>query len=434
MNRKELVYTHKARLLLTATYFLMGVLLLLGAAPLVYASQNGFSYGFIAVAIFIAIIPHVCTIFLGLLSWVSWIFIVRPRQMKMVKESKSIFQKFPGTIIAVAGSYGKTTVKELLKTVLSEGLSVVATEGNMNTPVAHARFAKSLRTQDIAILEYGEGAPGDIGRFAEVTAPDYAIITGLAPNHLDEYKTLDALASDMLSIKKHVPRKKLYITAQSPTLTQYLSGDEMMYGISGVDGWNITDIAVTTTGVEFRMNKGSKTMNLRSGLLGRHQIAPLAVVAVIGLKNGLTIKQVEAGIRKTVAFKHRMAPYTLMDATVIDDTYNGNVEGMVAGLELLKELPASRKVYVTPGLVEQGSETVSVHKKIAEKIVETAPDVVVLMKNSATAIIESQIQAAGATFKIIIQDDPLDFYQNLSHFVAQGDLVLLQNDWTDNYN
>lgn len=128
-----------------------------------------------------------------------------------------------------------------------------------------------------------------------------------------------------------------------------------------------------------------------------------------------------------------MQPYQLGGAWIIDDTYNGNLEGLRAGTQLLAELPAQRKIYVTPGLVDQGAETERVHLAAGKLIAAAKPDIVVLMQNSVTDYIVLGLREAGYSGDLRIEEVPLDFYTNLNHFVAAGDLVLMQNDWTDNY-
>jgi UDP-N-acetylmuramoyl-tripeptide--D-alanyl-D-alanine ligase len=120
-------------------------------------------------------------------------------------------------------------------------------------------------------------------------------------------------------------------------------------------------------------------------------------------------------------------------ATVIDDTYNGNLDGFRAGIKLLEELPAKRKIYITPGLVEQGMATEENHVEIAALLAGASFDKIVLMRNSATAIIADELESRDYTGDVMLVDDPLTFYENLNKFVAHGDVVLMQNDWTDNY-
>ena len=187
-------------------------------------------------------------------------------------------------------------------------------------------------------------------------------------------------------------------------------------------------------GTSFTLSNGRKsTLKLSSAVLGRHQVGPLAIVAALAHELGLSKRQIEAGISKIKPYEHRMQPRQLHGATIIDDTYNGNIEGVRAGLELLKELPAKRKIYVTPGLVDQGPETTAVHLEMGQLIADAQPDITVLIRNSVTPHIIDGLEAAGYNGEIITENDPLQFYTNLDVFVASGDLVVMQNDWTDNY-
>jgi UDP-N-acetylmuramoyl-tripeptide--D-alanyl-D-alanine ligase len=187
------------------------------------------------------------------------------------------------------------------------------------------------------------------------------------------------------------------------------------------------------SGMKFNMRKGENSLTLHTGLVGRHLLGPLGLSVAIAHELGLTKEQIQAGMAKTQPFEHRMQPRQMGGAWVIDDAYNGNLEGIRAGLELLKELPAKRKIYVTPGLVDQGAETEAVHTEIGRLIAAAQPDKVILMQNSVTKYITVALHKAEFKGELQLESDPLEFYMNIEHFVAGGDLLLMQNDWTDNY-
>lgn len=354
---------------------------------------------------------------------------------RQIGQSAAIFAHHGSKKVAVAGSYGKTTMKELLKTVLSEGLKVAATPANKNVSISHAKFAQQLQgDEDVLIIEFGEGAPGDVDRFARLTQPTHAVITGLAPAHLDRYKTLSAAGQDIMSVTQYINSEHVYVYGDSPQLQSFIKPDYEVFDSKHALGWKVANITVELEGTGFTLTKDNQIMHLHSGLLGRHQVGYLAFAAAFAVEVcGLSPNQVERGIAKTKPFEHRMQPYQLNKAWVIDDTYNGNLEGIRAGTALLAELPARRKIYVTPGLVDQGESSADIHAQVGSLIAEAKPDIVVLMQNSATQHINNGLTAKGFTGKILIEKDPLEFYTNLNHFVAGGDLVLMQNDWTDNY-
>ena len=362
--------------------------------------------------------------------------VAKPQEKKAIIASEKIFADHEGVKIAIAGSYGKTTMKELLATVLAEGLKVAATPANKNVSSSHAIFAQKLKGDEaVLIIEYGEGAPGDVVTFAKTTSPTHAVITGVSPAHLDQYKTLKAAGEDIFSVADYLKGKNVYVNADSPETRPFIKSSYHSFNNQGALGWEVGDVEISLEGIKFALNKkGKQSINLNSRLIGRHQVGFLAFVAALALELGLTSKQVQEGIAKTEPFEHRMQAYELSGAWVIDDTYNGNLEGIRAGTSLLKELPAERKIYVTPGLVDQGEEKRRVHEEAGELIANAKPDLVVLMKNSATAHLKRGLKSGGYKGELRIEENPLEFYTNLAHFVATGDLVVMQNDWTDNYS
>jgi UDP-N-acetylmuramoyl-tripeptide--D-alanyl-D-alanine ligase len=433
-QRRVLDRTKAARLLLAAIYIGIFIQLVFGLLLIYYGAWHHLSGG---VAFGVAVIisyPIVWAYLLVLPLVLGRELVDAPSEKKAIRQSVTQFSKHPGVKIAVAGSYGKTSMKEMLNTVLSQGLKVTATPANKNVSKSHAQFAKKLKgDEDVLIIEYGEGAPGDVERFAKITQPTYAVITGLAPAHLDQYKTLAAAGKDIFSLAAYLHGKNVYVNNDSADVKPFLKKSYSLFDNSGALGWKTSNIQTSLNGTSFHLNKGKKSLHLHSDLIGKHYVGYLSLVSALGLQFGLTDKQVIDGVGQTKPFEHRMQPYQLSGAWIIDDTYNGNLEGIAAGTQLLKDIPANRKVYVTPGLVDQGDETERVHLQVGKLIADAQPDLVVLMRNSVTQYIEKGLKQGKYSGKLQIENNPLEFYTNLSHFVASGDLVVMQNDWTDNY-
>lgn len=427
-NRRTLDHTKAAHLLLMALRIGMCIEIIIGLMCIV---EQQTLLGVIIILIYPIVWAHVVTLPLI----IGRELIVKPRHQRQIDESAQIFARHPGIHIAVAGSYGKTSMKELLLTVLSEGKKVAATPANKNVAIAHAQFARKLTgDEDILIIEYGEGAPGDVKRLARTTHPTHAVITGVAPAHLDQYKTVEAAGRDIFSVADAISDPHhVYVNAESGPARPFIQKAFESYTAEGALGWKVSNSTLSIEGISFTMKKEKKSLSLQSGLIGRHQVGPLVFVAALAHELGLTDQQITRGIAKTKPFEHRMQPYTLAGAWIIDDTYNGNIEGIRVGTQLLKELPGKRKVYITPGLVDQGAETIAVHKEMGELIAAAHPDVVVLMNHSVTPYIKEGLKNSGYQGEVLVEDDPLSFYTNMQLFVAAGDLIVMQNDWTDNY-
>ena len=434
LYRRDLHDTKAARLLRYALILGMTLQIILGLVLIALWKWRGLTAGDYFGAAILLSYPIVWAHFVVIPLSLGRLFIVLPHEKRLIEQSSQLFAKHPGIKIAIAGSYGKTSMKELLLTVLSEGKKVAATPANKNVASSHAQFVSQLAgDEDVLILEYGEGKPGDVRRFAQTTQPTHGVITGLAPAHLDQYKSLSAAGEDIFALAEYLDGKQVYVNGDSSETTAFFKETYHIYNTEGCLGWKTKNIQLTTTSTSFELHNGRRKMLLCSGLIGKHQVGPLSVAAVLGLEIGLNEEQVVAGVAKTVPFEHRMQPYTLNGAWVIDDTYNGNIEGVRAGTALLKSLDAVRKLYVTPGLVDQGNETKNIHEQMGVLIAAAKPDIVVLMKNSVTPYIEKGLKQGLFGGELRIETDPLGYYRNLDQHIATGDLVLMQNDWPDNY-
>lgn len=434
MHRRALQPTRPARLLLLALK--TGMLLQIAAGLLLmYLGiwqdlTGGVTFGLAVIIAYPFVWAILAVVPLALGRELS----AKPKEKRAIRRSEVEFAAHKGIRIAVAGSYGKTTMKELLATVLGEGLKVAATPANKNVSVSHARFAAALDgDEDVLIIEYGEGQPGDVARFARLTHPTHAVITGLAAAHLDRYKTIRAAGEDIFSLAGYLKGKNVYVNGESPEAKSFLKDTYHTFDEHGALGWKISSIKTGLEGTSFTLKKDDTSIRLKTGLVGRHQLGFVAFAAALALELGLSKEQVRDGVAKTKPFEHRMQPYQLAGAWVIDDTYNGNLEGIRAGTRLLADLAAKRKIYVTPGLVDQGEETARIHREVGRLIAEAKPDVVVLMKNSVAGYMKEGLKDADFQGELRVETDPLGFYTNLGHFVAAGDLVVMQNDWTDNY-
>ncbi len=424
-QRGKLDLTSRAKITLFVTYIAWVIPLFGGLLWALLAHAPGLIF-------FSTFAPLIAALALLVFNWIFWKIVVEPSNNKEIAASVAKLADAKAVRIAVLGSYGKTSMKEILLTVLSNGRRVAATPGNKNVPISHARWIQKLSgDEEVLIFEYGEGEPGDIKRLAKVSQPSYAVVTGLAPAHLDKYPSVEAIADDFAKIQQHVTADKLYVKS-SLLLKEKVKG--IFYSNDGVGEWQVKDAVVSFEGTRFTLGNGQKELKFHSQLLGLHQIGPLAAACVLAMQLGLSDEQIIAGISQTTPFEHRMQPRALHGAWIIDDTYNGNIEGMRAGLDLLKILPAKRRIYVTPGLVDQGEETQKVHEELGHLIAAAAPDKVVLMENSATTHIVTGLEAGGYQGELERQNKPLEFYTNLEHYLAAGDVVMLQNDWPDSYS
>jgi UDP-N-acetylmuramoyl-tripeptide--D-alanyl-D-alanine ligase len=435
MKRRELKLTQKIKLLRIGLLLLWIFGEIMAAVCIYVGLVTHTTWWAFAALLIIFILPFILAYGILLPLVIGRLIIQRPREKAIIAEAHSLFARHQGLHIAIVGSFGKTTAKEILRTVLSTGLTVAATPGNMNTPIGISRFARTLTgKEDVLIIEFGEGKVGDISELSKLAQPSMGIITGINESHLKSFKSIDNTISTIYELVTYVGKKAIIYKNKENDILHATMDKKDVHGYSqtGVNGWKVTNLTTGLDGTQFTMKKADTVIQAHTKLIGLHTVGVTAAAISIADSLGLTTKQIETGLANIKPFEHRMDPHNIHGAWIIDDTYNGNSDGVKAGLALLKDAKAKRRIYVTPGLVEQGSSTESVHITIGQQAA-TSADIVVLMKNSVTDYIVKGLEAAHFKGELMIIDNPLDFYANLEHFVAAGDVVLMQNDWTDNY-
>lgn len=433
MKRRQLDMTKKVRLLLLTLRVIALVLFAAVVAGIVMTILSNNYLWAVCSLLLILIAPHILSYGILVPLFIGWLFIQKPRERTMINRARKTLADHFGYRIAIAGSFGKTTAKEILLTVLSESKKVAATPGNMNTAIGISRFINKLHgDEQILIFELGEEKLGDVRRLSRIVRPEMGVITGINEAHLASFKSLDNTVSTIFELADFVEGPQLYVNGESQLVKKHKKADQIVFDRTSVDGWKVSQATTTVSGTEFTLSKADITMYAQTSLVGLHTIGVTAAAMVIAHELGLSVKEIEQGLRNVKAFEHRMEPRPLHGAWLIDDTYNGNSEGVQAGLAFLKTVDAKRRIYVTPGLVEQGEKTQSVHEMIGETAASSA-DVVVLMQNSTTEFIKAGLARKKFKGQLIEVDDPLEFYSNIEHFIAAGDVVLMQNDWTDNY-
>ena len=351
------------------------------------------------------------------------------------------------SVVAIAGSYGKTTMKSVLASVLKRKLRVVVTPDSFNTPLGIARtILKELTNEtDVVILEFGEHYTGDLAFLAHNFPPDITIVTGINEAHLERFKTLDRLIDGIFEAVRGTKQDGLVVlNADSPLVMEHFkehigSRETAMYSAENAHRAMHRVVSRTLiedgSGQRFTLEKaGDGTVDVEMKLLGGYVPGVASATLIVGDRFKLSETESVLGLTNALPVPHRLEPIrTNPDVLVIDDSYNGNPEGVRYAIELLQEFTSRRKVYVTPGLVEGGVKIVGMHQNIGMQLAGVA-DVVILVKNSVTPYIEGGLLAKSFKKDAIFWfNSAREAHSKLKEIVKKGDVVLFQNDWPDNY-
>ncbi|MBP5166998.1 MAG: UDP-N-acetylmuramoyl-tripeptide--D-alanyl-D-alanine ligase, partial [Oscillospiraceae bacterium] len=343
--------------------------------------------------------------------------------------------------IGITGSYGKTSTKFILGTILSEKYKTYITPQSYNTPMGVSRVINGELTADyeIFVSEMGARHVGDIKEMCDLVNPEYGIITSIGPQHLETFKTIETVASTKYELIEALPEGGHAFFpddgAYGKACYDKCGTAKTLFGLSPIDGVYASDFSFSYAGCLFTLHDGKGgSIKCRTKLLGQHNIQNITGAAAVALELGLTLEEIAAGIEKIAPVEHRLQ---IMDTnngiTVIDDSFNSNPVGCKAAMEILRDFPG-RHIVITPGLVELGDAEEAENRSFGEAMAKAADIAILVGEKRSRPIKEGLIAAGFDSNNIIIVNSLNEASARLANITQIGDTVLFENDLPDNYD
>lgn len=176
-------------------------------------------------------------------------FLQMPVEMMIADRARQVLETHPALKIAIAGSFGKTSMRELLKTVLAEGKNVAAPSGSYNTPLGIAEFVKTLKgDEQILIFELGEYYSGDIKKLCNIVQPDIGVITGVNEAHLEKFGSVENAAKTIFELADYLGEKPVYVNADNTLAKKYAQDEHIQYSRDGGNSWKVSSAETSLEG------------------------------------------------------------------------------------------------------------------------------------------------------------------------------------------
>lgn len=338
--------------------------------------------------------------------------------------------------IAVTGSYGKTSVKNIVAKMLSVKYNVVSSPHSYNTPMGFAKTVSKITPEtQVLVMEMGARRRGDISKLSKVVVPDIAMITGIAPCHLETFgdieniilaksEILDGLKQDGTAVYNGSNPYVKSMFEMCPFASKYLVRFDNGYSI-------ITDYDTSTSGSEFMLHIGGESVPVTTKLIGEHNVQNILMAVTVASKLGLSLDEISEVIYDLEGTPHRLEVTRANGITIIDDSYNANPVSVEAALRTLS-LFDERRVVIVQGMVELGAESFRENYELGIKL-STVADIVIVVGALAETI-KKGLQDAGYNPTRIIEYTTLKIAT--SHFgeiLKPNDVMLIINDLPDNY-
>ena len=428
MAKKPLVFTARVKRLYAVyavTLALLAVLLWQYAPVVVLLA---------AVPLFL---PYLLA-FAGLLAWP----VEKVISEMYFRDAQRKLREMPGlTRIGITGSYGKTSVKFFLGTMLSEKYNVLVTPSSFNTPMGVTKVIREKLQpgHQVFVAEMGARHKGDIREMCRLVHPKLGILTSVGPQHLDTFKTLETVIKTKYELIEALPDDghgffaddggicvKLYGKTHKPKTMVSLRREDC-------DVW-ASAISSTPEGSTFTLHeKSGESIQCTAKLLGQHNIQNILLAAAVCLHLDLSLTQIARGISKLEPVEHRLQLIQSGGLTIIDDAFNSNPQGAMAAIQVLKDFQG-RRIIITPGMVELGDKEEQFNREFGVAMASCV-DVAILVGKKHTLPIFRGLKEAGFPENAIHPVSSLAEATKLLHSLARaGDVVLFENDLPDNYS
>lgn len=346
-------------------------------------------------------------------------------------------------VIGVTGSYGKTSTKVIVQQLLSTRFDALTTPQSYNTTLGVVIVIRTLLRpiHKLFVVEMGARQPGDIREICQLVRPSYGIITAIGEQHLETFGHVDNIVRTKLELFAALPEGGVAIyNADDARLRQAEKRPDLHYIGIGIDAddaaYRAVEMVSRAAGSEFTVTSPrGETVRFRTRLLGRHNVYNILAGIAVSCELGIPLAALAPAVASLQSAPHRLeVKRTAGGVTILDDAFSSNPLGAKYALEVLAGLEGSRKILITPGMVELGAREFALNQAFGEQAASVCDYVVLVGPKRAEPIRAGLLQAGYAEENIYVAADLRDGQAHLSILLREGDVVLYENDLPDTYN
>ena len=330
-------------------------------------------------------------------------------------------------VIGIAGSYAKTSTKQVLTHVLSKEKRVLATSGNINTRFGIARIIlqELNATHQLFIAEFGEYFRGDIKRFTQFLRPAYKVMTPVGHAHLHRFGTPTQLEAEFAALITTAPHTPLIVHEQNK---QWIEKLTHLPVISWYGSSLIREPLVSRGGTECTLTLGEHPFTLFIPLLGIHNAINCIPAILIAMLLGIEEIDIKKRLRTLAVVPHRLEP-TLLEQGILllDNGYNSNPQAARESLHVLKEIEGTHKIVITPGFVDMGATQRQANETFGSEIAAVADAVGIIHGANHSAIRKGLLNAGFDEHKIVEADSETELMEKLTPQITANSVILFEN-------
>ncbi|MHB1525742.1 MAG: Mur ligase family protein [Candidatus Dormibacteria bacterium] len=343
-------------------------------------------------------------------------------------------------VVGITGSYGKTTTKVLLAQLLDrESEPCFSTPESYNTTLGVCRAINDgfLPQQRVVVVEMGAYRPGEIAEISSFTHPQVGIVTAVGLMHLERFGSRQRIAQAKSELLAALPSDGFAVVpsdiAERDTLLRNLRARLVLVGTPG-DRWWLEAEELTAIGSSFRL-RGSEGEDawFQVPFHGRHLLADLLCALAVAAELGRPLEDLVERAAHLQGAPHRLQVSQAHGITIIDDAYNSNPAGAAEALRVMGALPGDRRVLVTPGFIELGSEQEQSMRELGRQAAAVCSHVILVGPRQSAPVARGLAEAGYPAERVSVVADLAGAQRLLPKVAGSGSVVLFENDLPDSY-
>ena len=351
-----------------------------------------------------------------------------------IKKTIKKLKNFKGKKIAITGSFGKTSTKNILLKMLEAKYKVVATPLNYNTPMGLCKTVNEKLKSDtqILIVEMGARKKGDIKELCDMLVPDIGIVTSVGEQHIETFGSLEQVKKTKFELCESLTStKKCYFDYYNEN-TRELYDKAICQRVGLGKDVDIEICRAGENGLEFSIVDSGKKEKIQTKLLGRFMARNIALCYLVAKDLGVKEKEIKDVAKKLQPSPHRLELLVSGNLKIIDDAYNSNFDGFCEALYVLG-LFEGEKVVVTPGMVELGARQYELNFKIGKNIASCSDKVIVMNKTNKKALKNGILSVNFDKRNLFFAEDRKEMNEIIKNNISKNAVILFENDLPDDY-
>lgn len=358
----------------------------------------------------------------------------------MAKASKKLAANKHIEVIGITGSYGKTSSKNIIDSVLSKKYYCLSTPASYNTPLGIAitinEHLKPLH--ELFICEMGADKKGEISELVNFVHPKVGVVTSIGPQHLTTFKTQENIIKEKMQLVEMMPSDGLVVLNKDEKYIREFNitskAKEVWYGIENEDADIVAkDIEYSKEGSTFNVNIDGNDYQFNTRLLGLHNIYNILASIAIGLHYQISINELQQAIRQIDYIPHRLELKRQADYTIIDNAFNSNPVSSKMSLDVLSKMP-NKRICITPGMIDLGEKQDYYNEEFGRYFLGRCDEVILVGRNQTQAIYKGLKESGYDMRKVHVVNKIFDAYKVLNRIKEPECYVLLENDLPDAFN